>query len=109
MNQWYPRVPYRRALFVKSGSRGRVFAYEHEDLAVDVRHESTHALLHASLPMVPLWLDEGLAEYFEVAESQRAFDHPHSTALETVSLYWHFVDVVWVAVFTVIYLGALLP
>jgi heme/copper-type cytochrome/quinol oxidase subunit 3 len=35
-----------------------------------------------------------------------AFDHPHSTALETTSLYWHFVDVVWIAVFSVIYLGA---
>ena len=38
-----------------------------------------------------------------------AFDHPHSTALETISLYWHFVDVVWIAVFSVIYIGALLP
>lgn len=81
MQRWYPRVPYRRALFVKSGSRGRVFAYEHDALDVDVRHESTHALLHASLPMVPLWLDEGLAEYFEVAQQQRAYDHPHLPAL----------------------------
>ncbi len=28
----------------------------------------------------------------------------HSSALETVSLYWHFVDVVWIAVFSIIYL-----
>jgi hypothetical protein len=27
--------------------------------------------------MVPLWLDEGLAEYFEMPAGQRAFDHPH--------------------------------
>jgi hypothetical protein len=81
MQEWYPRIPYRRALFVKSGSRGRVFAYQHEDLDIDVRHESTHALLHASLPMVPLWLDEGLAEYFELAQPQRAFDHPHLSTL----------------------------
>jgi hypothetical protein len=81
MQQWYPRVPYRRALFVKSGSRGRVFAYEHADLAVDVRHESTHALLHASLPMVPLWLDEGLAEYFELPQDARAASHPHFSTL----------------------------
>ena len=81
MQQWYPRIPYRRALFVKSGSRGRVFAYEHEELDVDVRHESTHALLHASLPMVPLWLDEGLAEYFELPQADRAFHHPHLSTL----------------------------
>jgi heme/copper-type cytochrome/quinol oxidase subunit 3 len=28
-------------------------------------------------------------------------------ALETVSLYWHFVDVVWIVVFSVVYLWAL--
>jgi heme/copper-type cytochrome/quinol oxidase subunit 3 len=36
--------------------------------------------------------------------------HPpahHSVALETVSLYWHFVDVVWIVVFSVVYLWAL--
>jgi heme/copper-type cytochrome/quinol oxidase subunit 3 len=27
------------------------------------------------------------------------------TGLEAVGLYWHFVDVVWVVVFSVIYLG----
>ena len=43
-----------------------VFAYQGADFEIDVRHECTHALLHAWLPRVPLWLDEGLAEYFEV-------------------------------------------
>jgi cytochrome c oxidase subunit 3 len=28
----------------------------------------------------------------------------HSSALESISIYWHFVDVVWIAVFTVVYL-----
>jgi len=27
----------------------------------------------------------------------------HSEKLETLSLYWHFVDAVWVVVFTVVY------
>jgi heme/copper-type cytochrome/quinol oxidase subunit 3 len=31
----------------------------------------------------------------------------HSSALETISLYWHFVDVVWIFVFSVVYLWAL--
>ena len=77
----FPRVPYRRALFVKTGDVGRVFAYQHSELAIDVRHECTHALLHASLPMVPLWLDEGLAEYFELPAADRAFNNPHLTSL----------------------------
>jgi hypothetical protein len=30
---------------------------------------------------LPLWLDEGLAEYFELAEANRAFGHPHLATL----------------------------
>jgi len=75
------RVPYRRALFIKARGPGMVFAFEGSDFEIDVRHESTHALLHAWLPSVPLWLDEGLAEYFEVPRDKRAAGNPH---LETV-------------------------
>jgi hypothetical protein len=70
-------VPYRRALYLKKGGPGIVLAYVSPQLPVDLRHECTHALLHASLPMVPLWLDEGLAEYFEVAPDKRAYDNPY--------------------------------
>jgi hypothetical protein len=81
LEQLYPRVPYRRALYVQRDRRASVYAYQHAELAVDLRHECTHALLHANLPTVPLWLDEGLAEYFEMPAAQRAFDHPHLAAL----------------------------
>jgi len=81
LGQLYPRVPYRRALYVQRSGRGSVYAYRHADLAVDLRHECTHALLHTNLPMVPLWLDEGLAEYFEMPASQRALGHPHFSKL----------------------------
>jgi hypothetical protein len=77
LEQLYPRVPYRRALYVQRSDLGSVYAYWQPELAVDLRHECTHALLHANLAMVPLWLDEGLAEYFEMPEPQRAFDNPH--------------------------------
>ncbi|MBX3424424.1 MAG: hypothetical protein KF688_01980 [Pirellulales bacterium] len=77
----FPRVPYRRALYVQSGGRGAVYAFQHRELPVDLRHECTHALLHADLAMVPLWLDEGLAEYFEVPASDRAFRHEHLRTL----------------------------
>lgn len=33
---------------------------------------------------------------------------PHSSAAETISLYWHFVDVVWAFVFSIIYIWTLL-
>lgn len=81
LERLYPRVPYRRALYVQRGGRGSVFAYRQSELAIDLRHECTHALLHANLAMVPLWLDEGLAEYFEMPEPQRALEHPHLSKL----------------------------
>jgi len=85
LQQWFPKMPYRRALYVKNRGPGMVLAYRSEELAVDVRHECTHALLHAVLPMVPLWLDEGLAEYFEIPASRRLLDNPHHS-----TLVWHF-------------------
>ncbi len=37
----------------------------------------------------------------------RTFRGHHSAALESVSLYWHFVDVVWIAVFSIVYVWTL--
>lgn len=73
----FPQVPYRRALYVKMDGPGMVFAHCGDQFEIDVRHECTHALVHAALPMVPLWLDEGIAEYFELAPAKRAFDNPY--------------------------------
>jgi hypothetical protein len=82
LGQLFPRVPYRRALYVQRSGHGAVYAFRHEELPIDLRHECTHALLHSCLAMLPLWLDEGLAEYFEMPENERAFGHPHLTTLK---------------------------
>lgn len=82
LKQYFPQVPSRKALFIKGRGPGMVFAYRGDDFETDVRHECTHALLNASLPMVPLWLDEGLAEYFEVPASKRAYESPHMTSVK---------------------------
>lgn len=73
----FPHVPYRPALFVLEGGSPGVYTFRKPDLDIDLRHECTHALLHGALPVVPLWLDEGIAKYFEVSAAQRAFDHPY--------------------------------
>jgi hypothetical protein len=73
----FPKVPYRPALFIWDGGSPAVYTYRKPDLHVDLRHECTHALLHSVLPVVPLWLDEGLAKYFEVPNKQRASGHPY--------------------------------
>lgn len=36
------------------------------------------------------------------------FQGPHSSAIEAISLYWHFVDVVWVVIFSIVYIWAIL-
>ena len=77
MRHYFPSVSPRRAMFIKSNSPGNVFAYSSREFDVDLRHESTHAILHAALPLVPLWLDEGLAEYFEQPVDRRAFENPY--------------------------------
>jgi hypothetical protein len=82
LEQHHPAAPARRAMYIKNGGPGQVFAYRSDELGTDLRHEATHALLHASLPLVPLWLDEGLAEYFEPPAPQRAYDNPHLPTLK---------------------------
>lgn len=77
----HPEAPYRRALFYKQNQRSIIYAYRHAELAIDLRHECTHGLLHADLPMVPLWLDEGLAEYFEPRAADRARGPSHLNVL----------------------------
>jgi hypothetical protein len=80
--QQFPKVPYRPALFIWEGGAPGVYTYRKADLDVDLRHECTHALLHSVLPVVPLWLDEGLAKYFEVPAGQRALEHPYFSDLK---------------------------
>lgn len=77
VRHYFPQAPSRRALFIKDRGPGMVFAYQSREIDVDLRHECTHAVLHAILPMVPLWLDEGLAEYFEVPAPQRYGQNRH--------------------------------
>lgn len=76
-----PRVPsakQRRAFFIKEEQGpGRVYAYRNPYFDIDVRHEATHALLHGTLGFIPPWLDEGLAEYFQIVSDRRVYSNPH--------------------------------
>ncbi|MCC6125696.1 MAG: DUF1570 domain-containing protein [Pirellulales bacterium] len=77
----YPTLPFRRAFFIRANGLGRVFAYKSSQFEADLRHECTHALLHAVLPFVPLWLDEGLASYFEVSARNRLNGAPYFSSV----------------------------
>lgn len=75
MHTTWPTLPARRAYFVGTSRELAVYSYHSEYVEEDLRHEFTHGLLHASLNTVPLWLDEGLAEYFEVRGGEPGLPH----------------------------------
>jgi hypothetical protein len=83
MQAHYPALPDRRAFFVaQQHSIGgpedlMVYTYWGERIRQDLRHELTHALLHSVIKKVPLWLDEGLAEYFELPPERRGVNAAH--------------------------------
>jgi hypothetical protein len=88
MRHYFPGTVARRAMFIKSNSPGNVFAFKSDQFAVDLRHETTHAVLNSMLPTVPLWLDEGLAEYFEIPAEQRANQHEHLKAMKKLTFWF---------------------
>jgi hypothetical protein len=73
----YPELPPRRAFFLAQGDRRVVYTILGDRLEEDLRHEATHALLHVAVGVLPLWLDEGLAEYFEGPEGRRGVNSEH--------------------------------
>jgi len=78
LREFFPKAPTnRRALYVKlDDTPGTLMVQQSKDFEIDLRHEMTHAVIHASIPRVPIWLDEGLAKYFEVP-LDRADNHPY--------------------------------
>jgi hypothetical protein len=81
LQRYFPTVPTRRAFFLETDSRLVVYAHWSDHMAEDLRHEVAHGYLHAVVPTIPLWLDEGLAEYFEVSPAQNGLNPPHLALL----------------------------
>jgi len=60
-----PALPDRRACFVGDENLLGIYAYTGTHLGEDLRHEGVHGYLHEVAPHLPLWLDEGVAEWCE--------------------------------------------
>jgi hypothetical protein len=73
----FPEMASRRAIFVGTATDLTVYAYWGDQVAIDLRHEVAHGYLHSAVPDLPLWLDEGLAEYFEVGRGLRGNNEAH--------------------------------
>jgi hypothetical protein len=88
MHQRFPDLPPRRAFFVaQPHALGQsedllVYTFWSEHTRKDLRHELTHALLHGVIRDVPIWLDEGLAEFFEVPPENKGINPEHLTELQ---------------------------
>ena len=80
---YYSELPPRRAFFFAQGNRRVIYTFHGKSLEQDLRHEATHALLHAAAKDLPLWLDEGLSEYFEVDGSLHGVNSEHLGKLRT--------------------------
>jgi hypothetical protein len=83
LHDHHPDLPPRRAFFMAQqhalggGEDLLVYTYWGENVSQDLRHELTHALLHSVLKDVPLWLDEGLAEFFELPPANGGVNPGH--------------------------------
>ncbi len=82
MNLKHKDLPPRRAFFIAQprGLNGEdliVYTYWSDRIRQDLRHELTHALLHSVIRDVPLWLDEGIAEYFELPPEKKCVNADH--------------------------------
>lgn len=73
----FPSVPSRRAFFLETDTRLTVYAHWSDRVGEDLRHETAHGYMHAAIPNLPLWIDEGLAEYFEVPRGYAGLNQPH--------------------------------
>jgi heme/copper-type cytochrome/quinol oxidase subunit 3 len=45
-----------------------------------------------------------LLSLFGIARRQGGLSEQHGMNLELVGLYWHFVDIIWIVIFTIVYL-----
>ncbi len=91
MDARHPGLPKRRAFFIGmqhgvGADDLLVYTFWGNSIQQDLRHELTHALLHSVLKDVPLWLDEGLAEYFELPPDRQGLNAEHVKKLRSARL-----------------------
>ena len=77
VEQRFPAFADRRAVFAETDIELSVYAHWSDHIAEDLRHEVSHGYLHAAIPGLPIWLDEGLAEYFEVSRGLQGVNAMH--------------------------------
>jgi len=85
IRQKYPSFPDRRAFFLETDTRLSVYAFWGDRAAEDLRHEVCHGYLHSMVQNLPLWLDEGIAEYHEVPRGTHGYHPSHISDLNKLA------------------------
>lgn len=85
----FPKAPRDRpALYIKDNGPGILMVIHDKQMLLNIRHEMTHAILNASLKNVPIWIDEGLAKYFETPRGKRGFENPFLSTIRRGTSFW---------------------
>jgi hypothetical protein len=82
------KLPSRPAFFMARGEEMFVYTSWGDRIQEDLRHELTHAEIHSTCKNVPMWLDEGLAEFFETPPQTDGVNYRHLNALRRLEAPW---------------------
>ncbi|MBT6157227.1 MAG: hypothetical protein HOL01_04370 [Planctomycetaceae bacterium] len=61
----------RTAMFLLRNGTPYIFAVATSELMLNLRHEFVHVLLNTSHENLPIWLDEGIAEFYETKDGRQ--------------------------------------
>ena len=61
----------RTAMFLLRNGMPYIFAVATPELMLNLRHEFVHVLLNTTHENLPIWLDEGIAEYYETKDGRQ--------------------------------------
>lgn len=81
VTRYHEGAPFQRAFFSDTGESLEVYAVWGLHGPQDLRHELAHAYLHAVIPDIPLWIDEGIAEYSELPSHEDGLHREFITLL----------------------------
>jgi cytochrome o ubiquinol oxidase subunit 3 len=61
-------------------------------------------LSHHTIPLIILAVAGAVIGWFAKTNDAPDFDQRNAIDVEAIGLYWHFVDIVWIVIFTAVYL-----
>ena len=101
-----------REKFVEHHIPGSSFSFEeampgHPEAKIDPRHAQIFFSLYFAMTgmhALHMVVGLGLLSYLLIQASRRVFNANYFAPVEMIGLYWHFVDIVWIFLFPLLYL-----